>query len=99
MNKNLLFLTCFALLPLVACGDDDADPPDAAVADRGKRDAAADDAGPAADGGADGGEAADCVKDPKTHVEIINACTDAEPVDKDPVLPLLLDDGSLPPLP
>ncbi|MFT3770578.1 MAG: hypothetical protein QM820_34560 [Minicystis sp.] len=41
----------------------------------------------------------DCVTNPMTHVEIINACTDAQPIDVMPVLPLLGSDGSLPPLP
>lgn len=41
----------------------------------------------------------DCYPDPKTHEEIINACTDASRVDKKPVLPLLTADGGLPPLP
>jgi hypothetical protein len=41
----------------------------------------------------------DCVVNPTTHLEIINACTDAQAVDKNPVLPLLAADGSLPPLP
>ena len=41
----------------------------------------------------------DCFPDPKTHDEIINACTDAARVDKHPTLPLLLADGGLPPLP
>lgn len=45
------------------------------------------------------GGSPDCVMDPKTHVEIINACTDAEKIDKQPKLPLLNPDGSLPPLP
>lgn len=45
----------------------------------------------------DGGP--DCVMNPMTHIEIINACTDAEQVDKAPVLPLLEPDGGLPPLP
>ncbi len=48
-------------------------------------------------GGAGG--APDCNMNPMTHVEIINACTDAEKIDKQPVLPLLNPDGSLPPLP
>jgi hypothetical protein len=34
-----------------------------------------------------------------THVEIINACTDADKVDKVVNLPLQNPDGSLPPLP
>lgn len=43
--------------------------------------------------------APDCSMSPKTHEEIINACSDAEKVDKMPALPLLKPDGSLPPLP
>lgn len=60
-------------------------------------------AGAGAQGGAAGsggaGGAPDCTMNPMTHVEIINACTDAEKIDKKPVLPLLKPDGSLPPLP
>ncbi len=41
----------------------------------------------------------DCVVNPTTHLEIINACTDASRFDKKPNLPLLLADGGLPPLP
>jgi hypothetical protein len=51
------------------------------------------------DAGAGDAGAAACVEDPETHVEIINACTDAQAVDKDPKLPLRLADGGLPPLP
>lgn len=40
-----------------------------------------------------------CVRSPRTHVEILNACTDAQSVDKRAVLPLLRPDGTLPPLP
>ncbi|HVK67040.1 MAG TPA: hypothetical protein VM694_21290 [Polyangium sp.] len=49
-------------------------------------------------GGA-GGSGPECFSDPTSHVEIINACTDAEKVDKVVNLPLLNADGSLPPLP
>lgn len=49
------------------------------------------------DGGGDGGP--DCFMNPKTHFEIINACTDAKKITKNPDLPLLLEDGGLPPLP
>jgi hypothetical protein len=42
---------------------------------------------------------ASCFTNPTTHNELINACTDAQPIAKDPTLPLLLDDGGLPPLP
>ncbi|APR84048.1 Hypothetical protein A7982_09397 [Minicystis rosea] len=45
------------------------------------------------------GGAPDCVTNPTTHVEIINACTDAQQIDSMPVLPLLQPDGGLPPLP
>ena len=45
------------------------------------------------------GAPSDCVLDPKTHEEIINGCTDAVRITKNPTLPLLLPDGGLPPLP
>lgn len=48
-------------------------------------------------GGASG--ASDCFTNPMTHVEIINACTTADQVDKTPNLPLLGPSGELPPLP
>lgn len=44
-------------------------------------------------------EDASCFENPTTHAEIINACTTAQNVEKQPVLPLLNPDGSLPPLP
>lgn len=50
-------------------------------------------------GGGGNGGGPDCYSKPTTHVEIINACTDAEKVDKAVNLPLLQPDGSLPPLP
>lgn len=40
-----------------------------------------------------------CFAAPVSHVEILNACTTAQSVDKRPVLPLLSADGTLPPLP
>lgn len=55
--------------------------------------------------GTDGGPAlpdgapSDCFTNPKTHFEIINACTDAVKIAKNPTLPLLSPDGGLPPLP
>ena len=42
---------------------------------------------------------ASCFTNPTTHLEIINACTNAQYVDKHPNLPLQLPDGGLPPLP
>ena len=43
----------------------------------------------------------DCYTNPMTHIEIINACTtpDVVKIDKQPNLPQLNPDGSLPPLP
>lgn len=51
--------------------------------------------GSVTDAGDDGG---DCVMNPKTHLEIINACTNATKITKNPALPKLLADGGLPPL-
>lgn len=42
---------------------------------------------------------APCFENPTTHGEIINACTTAQRVFKRPNLPLVNQDGSLPPLP
>lgn len=45
------------------------------------------------------GAPSDCYLDATTHLEIINACTDAVKITKNPTLPLLAADGGLPPLP
>ncbi len=45
------------------------------------------------------GAPSDCYLNPTTHLEIINACTDAVKISKNPTLPLLNPDGGLPPLP
>jgi hypothetical protein len=50
-----------------------------------------------ADAGVDAG-VADCVTNPTTSTDILNACTDAGFIDKTPVLPKLQADGGLPPL-
>ncbi len=56
--------------------------------------------GPGTDGGPGvDGAPSDCFMDPHTHFEIINACTDAVKITKNPTLPLLLPDGGLPRLP
>jgi hypothetical protein len=57
-------------------------------------------AGPA-DAGIDAATTPDaaCFESPTTHREIINACTDAQKVFKDPVMPLLGADRTLPALP
>jgi len=101
LRFQLLCGLCLSVLALggVACGDDDDDSDSAPQAgesgssagssgsDSGDSDAGEDDAGTAGSGTA------------KTHEEIINAPTDAEQVEVNPVLPLLNADGSLPPLP
>jgi hypothetical protein len=56
-------------------------------------------AGGSGGSGGAGGAASGCFTNPQTHDEIINACTDAEKIDKIVKLPLLEADGSLPPLP
>jgi len=83
---------CFVLLSiaLVACGSSSNDTSDARPSE--VIDAVMPDAAP-------GGEDASCFTNPTTHREIINACTNAEFVDKHPDLPLLLPGGGLPPLP
>src|SRR5271170_7996821 len=53
--------------------------------------------GSAGDGGTDG--APGCTMNPTTYLEIINACTNAQQIALNPVLPLLTADGGLPPLP
>ena len=45
------------------------------------------------------GAPADCYMNPKTNFEIINACTNAQKITKNPTLPLLYSDGGLPPTP
>jgi hypothetical protein len=40
-----------------------------------------------------------CVSNPMTHVEIINACTNADTFDVMPFYPTLAPNGMLPPLP
>ena len=80
----------------VACGDDDSavketldsgnpvTPTDSSLTDTNQGDATLTDAG--------------CFLNPTTHFQIINACTDATRIDKNPVLAKLLPDGGLPPL-
>ncbi len=52
---------------------------------------------PGTDGAVDSGPK-DCFDNPQTTFEIINACTDATRITKNPTLPLLQADGGLPPL-
>lgn len=54
---------------------------------------------PGTDGGGTEAGPNDCVRNPKTHEELINGCTDAVRITKTSNLPLLLPDGGLPPIP
>ena len=104
MNNKILMVALAASL-LAACSDDKENgtpifdagrlPGDGAVS---TPDASSTDAGSLADAWVTP-SAADCFPASKTYLELINACTDAEKVDKTPVLPLLGADGGLPPLP
>lgn len=42
---------------------------------------------------------ASCFTNPTTHKEIINACTNAQKIERNTTPPLLNPDGTLPPLP
>lgn len=89
-------LFVFLLLALAACdeGSSAVKEPPPSPAPTAKNDGGP---GPGGDGGTDAG-ASDCFENPKTHFEIINACTSATKITKNPVLPKLLADGGLPPL-
>lgn len=78
-----------SMLALVACGNSNKGTFDAPT---GSPDAGVADAPP-------GPPDAACFTNPTTHYEIINACTNAQFVDKHPNLPLQYADGGLPPLP
>lgn len=79
-------LLALALATVAACGDDTQILDDARRTDAHEVDAGGD-------------PDAACFTNPTTHEQIINACTTAEKIYKDPVLPLQLPDGGLPPLP
>lgn len=97
MRSIKLKLGLLVLALCAACGDDDNG--------SRSRDGGARDGGPqgddaqTADAQAGDAEVPDCYDDASTHEELMNACTDAEKVEKSPNLPLLLSDGGLPPLP
>lgn len=105
MSKSVLLVLVGVQL-LAGCSDDtksivvfDAGAlPAGAGATSASIDGSASDAGGAGDASS-ATSASDCFPAPKTYLELINACTDAEKVDKQPVLPLLGQDGGLPPLP
>ena len=83
MRRWMLIPVFVLSAALAACGGGKSNPADAGVPD----------------GPPPGPPDAACFTNPTTHYEIINACTNAQAVDKHPNLPLLLPDGGLPPLP
>ena len=97
--RPALFSSCLlialACIAQAACSDDSSvvkeAPPDSGKVPNPDADTAH-----PGDGG-DGGAPSDCVLNPQTHLEIINACTNAVRITKNPVLAKLLPDGGLPP--
>jgi hypothetical protein len=82
----------FLAATLAACGSSSS-----------SNDAGAHDASATTDGGVDcttkyNGGGTNCAMNPMTHLEIINACTTAQKIEKHPVLPMLNADCSLPPI-
>jgi len=75
---------------IAGCSDDDDADHDHEVAGKG--------GGGGVGKSGSGGGSTDCVTSPKTSTEILNACTDAEHIDKDSNPPRLLPDGGVPPL-
>lgn len=99
MNRNARVLSlAFALAGLAAyaaaCDDSSSSAIKEPVPDAGG--GTGGDSG-AGDSGGDSGPK-DCFDNPTTHFEIINACTNAVKITKNPTLNKLLDDGGLPPL-
>jgi hypothetical protein len=101
MKTNLLRSSLFALLAVmtstvayVACGDDSSAVKET-LPDGGPTPGTDSGPNPGTDGG-DGGS--DCFENPKTHFEIINACTTATKITKNSTLKKLGPDGGLPPL-
>ncbi len=92
---RLFFAVGFAILvgaAYMATGCDDSSSVKEPTADAGSRR----DSG--ADGAVDPDGGKDCFDNPKTHFEIINACTTATRITKNPTSTKLLPDGGLPPL-
>ena len=80
-----------SIAPLAACGSNNNNPADARVITN-PPDAMVDAAAPPAD--------ANCISAPADNSnDLMNACTDAVKVAKNPTLPLVLSDGGLPTLP
>lgn len=98
-------------LSLPACGGSEVEEPNSVVVpgDGGSNGAGGSSSGGSGSGGKSptggatgsggagtGGGDSDCFDNPQNHFEIINACTSATRVEKDPDLTLLDEDGSLP---
>jgi hypothetical protein len=103
-ERTKIVLFCIFVVGASSACKDDGDSPsptiDAGTALDSGTPAPADAGLPPSDAGlAVAAVAPDCYTSPKSYVEIINACTDAEKVVKNPSLPLLGADGRLPPLP
>ncbi len=94
---GLVFASSIAYIACDSSSDAVKEPPPNTVPDAAPIPVA--EAGPLPDGALPDGAPSDCFVNPKTHFEIINACTDAVKITKNPTLPLLLTDGGLPPLP
>jgi hypothetical protein len=97
---GVLALVAAAGLGIAACDDSGNAVKERTTTDSGTPPLVGDDGGLLPDGAPppEGGPT-DCIVNPTTHEEIINACTDAVKITKTPVLPLLYPDGGLPPLP
>lgn len=86
-----------AALAAAACGNDDTES-NPFIPLGGGQAGSGGSGGPGGAGGSAGGKP-DCFTNPKTHYEIINACTNAVKIKKTPNLNGLNADGSLPPPP
>jgi hypothetical protein len=96
-------LVAFACIAQAACDDSgNAVKEPAPGVDSGPSTEAGPGPGPGVDGStgdaAGDGAPSDCFTNPQNHFEIINACTNATKIAKNPVLTKLLPDGGLPPL-
>lgn len=90
-----------AALAFVACDDSSnavVENPDAGKSSSSSGQTTSGDAGPVKfDAGVDdAGQPKDCFDDPKTHFEIINACTNADKVVRTPKSSKILADGGVP---
>jgi hypothetical protein len=97
----LAVLASMSAIGLLACDDSSAVKETNPGTDSGGPAPGTDGGLPGADSGPTlpDGAPSDCYMNPTTHFEIINACTDAVKITKNPALPLLYPDGGLPPLP